>query len=627
MNQAEQATRPGDALVRSADGRWLLFRDPDTVVQAWRVTEVAPAIRRCADAAAGGKWAVGYATYEAAPAFDESFVVRPPRGASLPVPGDSATAAPGDAAISTLPAASPALPLVHFGLYAGFEAFDTLEQVLDHLGADAPFRSARPGGASWSPELSRQEFHEAIGRIKHAIREGDTYQVNFTFQLEGLVEQDPFLFFAELVTCQSARNAAFLHLDTAAICSASPELFFELEGTSLTCRPMKGTARRGDSPQADAQAEASLRASTKNRAENAMIVDMIRNDMSRVARVGTVQVPSAMDIERYPTVLQMTSTVTAETDAPLADVVEALFPCASITGAPKTSTMRLIAELERSPRGIYTGAIGFIGPERQMRFSVGIRTAVVDASSGSARYGVGSGVVWDSDADEEYDECLLKAQVLARSLPEFDLLETLRWDPEKGYWLLDRHLARLAASAGALGRTVDQREIRAALQNHVLGHVSPRRVRLLVSRSGLTVESFPLADPGDRVSVALASTPVDSGDAFLRHKTTHRGPYNRALAAHPEADDVLLWNERGEITESCLANVVFEKDGQRFTPPLRCGLLPGTLREELLASREIVEQVVPLDMLGEMDAIHLINSVRGWRRAHLRLADPESIGA
>lgn len=561
-----------------------------------------PAIRRCVEATGRGLWAVGYASYESAPAFDDALAVR---------------------------GAGADLPLVHFGIYEEPQALDTLGDVVQALAsavAPPPGQAGGPdetagrdhGAAVWTPGLDLEGFKSAIARIKSAIREGNTYQVNFTFPLFGRIESDPFRFFVDLVTGQSARNAAFLHLQDAVLCSASPELFFELSGTTLTCRPMKGTAPRGATAEEDIANETWLRDSAKNRAENAMIVDMIRNDMSRVARVGSVRVSTAMDIERYPTVLQMTSTVVGETTANLADVFGALFPCASITGAPKPSTTHLISELEESSRGPYTGAVGYFGPNRTARFSVAIRTAVIDLHTSEACYGVGSGVVWDSDADEEYDECLLKARVLSRELPEFDLLETIRWEPTDGFWLLEPHIERLLRSAATFGRVVDQSLVRARLHAHVAGMTQPRRVRLLIGARGqIRVESVPLPGTVSDVPLAVSAEPIDSGDLFLQHKTTHRGVYDRALARHPEADDVLLWNERGEITESCLANVVFKAAEELVTPATRCGLLPGTLRAELLATGEIREAVIRLEELHQMDAVYLINSVRVWRRARL----------
>jgi para-aminobenzoate synthetase/4-amino-4-deoxychorismate lyase len=329
-----------------------------------------------------------------------------------------------------------------------------------------------------------------------------------------------------------------------------------------------------------------------------------------------VQVPQLFEIERYPTVLQMTSTVTAQTEASFAQILSALFPCASITGAPKVSTMRFIADLETTPRGVYTGAIGYLAPDRIAQFNVAIRTVTIDREAQQAEYGVGSGIVWDSDAADEYRECEIKTRVLTSAPIEFELLEALLWNPLDGYFLIDRHVARLTDTAAYFGFPFDRAALIDRLEDvrRSLPAVD-HKVRVTLNRSGnLSVTATALSDishpPVQRV--AIARNPIDSGDVFLYHKTSQRRVYDQARTEQPACDDVILWNERGEITESCSANVVIDVKGELITPPIECGLLGGTFRSELLAQGQIVERVITIDRLRTAQRLWLINSVRKW---------------
>ncbi|MFQ6006409.1 MAG: chorismate-binding protein, partial [Woeseia sp.] len=420
-----------------------------------------------------------------------------------------------------------------------------------------------------------------------------------------------------------APYAAYIECDDHAIVSASPELFFRLNGEHLISKPMKGTARRGLASADDLEARRRLYESQKNRAENVMITDMVRNDMGRIAAPGSVQVPRLFETEKYPTVWQMTSTVSVQTKAPVAGVFRALFPCASVTGAPKVSSMAIIAGLEDTPREVYTGAIGFMAPDRQARFNVAIRTAIVDRHTGEAVYGVGGGIVWDSDPDEEYQECLAKARIL--STPDcgqaFELLETMLWTPDDGYFLLDKHLNRMRASAGYFDFEFDRAEIEKELAG--IAERLPRerhRIRLLLQRDGRihSVEA-PLVDAdSDRPRrLVPAREPIDSSDPFLYHKTTRREVYEQALRSAGDADDVLLWNEDGYITETGIANVIVRLDGELVTPPVECGLLAGTYRALLLERGELRERKVHLSELSGSTDLTLVNSLRGEYPARL----------
>ena len=573
--------QPPYVLLRDPDGAWRCCERPIQIVSTHRPGDVVECLDRIDEVVRGGGLrAAGFVTYEAAEAF------------ALPVK-------------SAL--GKGTLPLVWFGIFP--ESHIT---IADDLPGASPYRAGE-----WRPSISRDEYLDGIARIKTAIAAGNTYQINFTFRLSASFDGDPLGLMADLFAAQAGPWSAFVHTGDHAICSASPELFFRRRGDRIECRPMKGTAARGLWIADDLARASRLQQSEKNRAENVMVVDMTRNDLGRLARTGSVQVPTLFDVERYPGQWQMTSTVTAMLDGTsISSIFEALFPSGSVTGAPKRSSMAIIGTIENTPRGLYTGAIGSVGAA-DAAFNVAIRTVVVDLQRGHAEFGVGSGVVWDSVDRDEYDECLNKAAMLARRVEAFGLIETLRWDPAAGFVRLSRHVDRLRGSAAYFGfASLDESSLAARLDALVSNAAIPLRVRLQLERSGdIDLQCAALEDDPRPLTVALADEPVSSSDVFLFHKTTRRGLYDRARARRPDADTVLLWNERGEITEGTEANVVLELHGVRVTPPLECGLLPGVLREELLERGEIREQVVLKDDLPRVDRIWLISSLRGWRSA------------
>lgn len=556
--------------------RPLRFTDPVEVVIATRVEEVLPALRRVGQAVAEGLYAAGYIGYEAAPAFDPAFRVRH----------------------------GGALPLLWFGLFRAPDSQANQE----------------PGGpfqlTEWQPSVTREAYDAAIHAIREAIARGETYQVNHTLRLRARFAGDDWSFYRALCAAQRPGYGAYLNLGRHRILSASPELFFHRSGDRITVRPMKGTRPRGRFPAEDATLRAALAASEKERAENLMIVDLMRNDLGRIARTGSVQVTRLFDVETYPTVLQMTSTVTAEPreGTSLVDLFRALFPCGSITGAPKVSTMRLITVLEDSPRGAYCGAMGYVTPAGEAVFNVAIRTVVLDADTGAVEYGVGGGITWDSDAGGEYAETVAKAAILTVARPPFRLLETLRLENGQ-YALLERHLDRLLQSAEYFGIPVQSSHVRDALQRFLTAHaVGAWRVRLLASGVGaVEVEGTPLVElPPSPLPIALANQPVSRRDVFLFHKTTHRRVYEEQKAAHQQAFDVLLWNEERELTEFTTGNLVLKLEGQHWTPPVECGLLAGTFRAELLARGEIRERVLTCEDLQRAECVWYINGVRSW---------------
>jgi para-aminobenzoate synthetase/4-amino-4-deoxychorismate lyase len=558
-------------------GARTFFTDPLEVINVSDINEVRPALREVERAARAGLYAVGYVAYEAAPAFDRALVVR-----------------------------EATTPLLWFGLF-------------DAPATRAPAGSGGGGDYSacaWGPSEDRDAYERNVREVREAIARGDTYQVNYTFRLRTRFRGDAFAFYERLHAAQPTRFGAYLDTGRFKILSVSPELFFRRRGARVLARPMKGTAARGRWSEEDEANALSLAASEKNRAENVMIVDLLRNDLGRVAETGSVKVKKLFKVERHPTVFQMTSTVGARLrdGATLEDIFAALFPCGSVTGAPKVSTMRLIASLEGSARGVYCGAVGCVEPGGDALFNVPIRTVVVDAEEGAAEYGTGGGVTWDSTPGGEYAEALEKARLLAEDPTDFELLETMRL--EGGcYYLLEEHLARLNSSARYFDFRVSEACVREALDEHASAHSThtPRRVRLLVSREGgVRVESKKLEQERGNQAVALARTPVDRRERFLYHKMTRRGMYESRRAEREGVFDVLLWNEEGELTEFTTGNLVLELDGRRWTPPREGGLLAGTLRGALLREGRVSERVLRTSDIPRATRCWLVNGVRGW---------------
>ena len=563
-----------------------IFEKPVAVIEATRLADVVPALAAAEAARAAGRFVAGAVAYEAAPAFDAALATRPP---------------------------GP-LPLAWFAVFdAPIDPGPEVDPDITKIRVDA--------GNAWTADVTPAAHAAAIARVRAAIAAGDSYQANYTFRLRSRLDVATLAArYAHLRAAHRVPFAAHLDMGRWQILSLSPELFFHLHGRTLTTRPMKGTMPRGRFEAEDTVHAEALRSSAKNRAENVMIVDLMRNDLGRIAEIGSVAVPSIFDVERYRSVFQMTSTVTGQVrpGTTVVDIFKALFPAGSITGAPKTSSMRLIADLEPAPRGVYCGAIGLLAPDGGTTFNVAIRTAVVDAASGEAEYGVGGGITWDSTPGDEYAEAISKAGFLD-PVPACSLIETLRLDDGR-LVRRDGHLARLARSARYFDIPFDRTRIDAALDAHTRDRAHGRhRVRLTLAPAGeVAVESRPFvlhdhaADPPRRVPTVLARHPIASADIWLFHKTTRRTVYDAHCAAHPDAFDVLLWNERRELTEFTIGNVVVEFEGRRVTPPVTCGLLAGVFREALLDAGVIAERIVTIDDLARASRAWLVNSLREW---------------
>ncbi len=513
-------------------------------------------------------------------------------------------------------------PLAWFGVYPNVFIFDhrtgefeggppeNLSAAVPQPGQDFEIRNLQLG-------IDEARYARRIAAIQEYIRAGDTYQVNFTDRLHFDFVGAPEALFAALAESQPVPYSAFIHGENWHVLSFSPELFFRVQDRHIVARPMKGTARRGFDAAEDERIARWLHRDAKNRSENVMIVDLVRNDLGRICEYGSVHVDRLFTVEKYETLFQMVSEVsgTLRREVRYSDIFEALFPCGSVTGAPKHRTMEIIHELERGPRGVYTGAIGFFSPAREAVFSVPIRTIVLQGHRGTM--GVGSGIVIDSQAEEEYRECLLKSEFLSGPRKPFQLLESILWDD--GYPMLPAHLERMQASAAYFGFNLDREAVLAALEEERKQVAGLRRakVRILLDRCGaVTVSHSPLEEQAGPGTVIVSSVRVFSGDRFLRHKTTRRELFDRqyAEARRQGHDDVLFFNERSELTEGAISNVFTEKDGDWFTPPVSCGLLPGVYRRHLLQTKPASEKVLHLEDLASADAVYLCNAVRGCRK-------------
>jgi para-aminobenzoate synthetase / 4-amino-4-deoxychorismate lyase len=482
-----------------------------------------------------------------------------------------------------------------------------------------PLTTALPVTAPTLTPDATNELHykKAVTHILDYIAAGDVYQINFTYPLTGETTLDPVRLYRQLRESQRVPYGALIHDGEGNwVLSFSPELFFRIDKNIITAKPMKGTARRMPLLADDKHAAAELQADTKNRAENLMIVDLLRNDISKIARLGSVAVPSLYDIETYTTVHQLTSTVTAQLNdsSHATDVLAALFPCGSVTGAPKIRAMEIIRELEPGPRGVYCGALGWIGPDGDAVFNVPIRTLAL--AENKITFGLGSGIVADSNPADEWQECQLKGQFISRAIPPFDLFETLLWRPEYGWWEMDAHLNRLSDSAVYWGFPVDRQKWQEDLSQVAASFKAAMRVRFLLGRAGATSiqSAFLPPSPDQSVKLTLSPNRMRSDNPFLYHKTTHRAFYDderQRLVRETGCLECLFLNERNEITEGSFTTLFIRKNGNLLTPAQQCGLLPGILRKKLIAEEGCTEAILTLEDIKSADTILIGNSVRG----------------
>ncbi|MEM6477072.1 MAG: aminodeoxychorismate synthase component I [Pseudomonadota bacterium] len=580
----------------------LLYERPKAVFAAHHARDVERVLEEANAALAGSAGSlVGYIAYEAGLALE-------PKLAPL---ADARNGASG--------------PLVWLGL------FDEPERI---AAADVPawLAAKREGNASLGPldpQLSPGGYAQAFETLREAIHAGDIYQANLTYPLAGSYRGEPLALYGALRAAASAGYGGALFDGSHWLLSFSPELFFALDGDMAKAKPMKGTRPRGGDETSDAELAEELANSVKDKAENLMIVDLMRNDLSRVAVPGSVRVDAPFAVESYPTVHQMVSTVRAQL-APgkgPSDLVAALFPCGSITGAPKIRAMELINEVERDARGPYCGAIGRIDANRNAAFNVAIRTlrlTPIENGQGAAVLGVGSAIVADSEPMAERRECEVKAGFARRAAPDLtapacDLIETMRFEPTSGVAHLELHLARMKRSAAELGFEFGRHAARNQIHALCFELEESARVRLLVARGGalaLSAEPLPevIAEP---LSCIALPNPLDPSDWRLAHKTSDRGFYEDALSAAKSmgAGEALLVRDEGLVTEGSFTNIFVERDGDLLTPPTTLGLLPGILREHLLAEGRARETELTLDDLA--DGFWLGNALRGLFKAKL----------
>ena len=576
----------------SRDAVSMLYENPLRIVRADTAEEVADAIAALEAAVRAGLHAAGFFSYEL------GYVLEPKLAALLP----------GDRRV----------PLLWFGLYdkprrlagADVQSWLTREAIGDPvLGALAH---------SWDRSAYLNRFEE----VQRRIRAGDIYQLNLTFKAKFRLEGSPLALYRDLRLKQRVLHGGLADTGDVTILSASPELFIEQQDRTISTRPMKGTAPRAGTVAADRAVKTALAADVKSRAENLMIVDLMRNDLGRLAETGSVRVTDLFTVETFKTLHQMTSGISAQLNpgTSIIDLLRAIFPPGSVTGAPKIRAQELIRGLETEPRGVYCGAIGCFTPEGGAHFNVAIRTTVIDRA-GFGEIGIGSGVVADSDGGKEYDECLLKMKFLTDPVSRFELIETMLYEPDGGVWLLDGHLSRLAASAAYFGFAYDEEKIKAALKRTIGGRTERLRVRLLLDEDGevsITAAELPPRDDKAVMRYVVSDTRLKSTDLFLFHKTTRRALYDREwqhFATTLGSDEVIYLNEKGELAEGSRTSIFIERDGKLLTPALGSGLLPGVLRASLLQSGRAAEAVLTLDDLNGAKSVLLGNSVRGLVRA------------
>jgi len=566
------------------EGCWYVYEQPVQVVSTTLISDVEATLRAVEDLVETQGWfAAGFVSYEAATGFDAKLATHQP---------------------------DALLPLVFFGLFAGRVRLQSLSNAADPLAQATG--AIHESQINWHMTDSPGRYKARVEQIRQRIAAGETYQVNLTTQLqgEGQVNFETF--------CRIARDApygAYIQADSFDIISASPELFFQSDRDTVICEPMKGTAARGFSASQDQLQAQWLQHSAKNRAENLMITDMVRNDLGRVARPGSVQTKDLFDVNAYPTVWQMTSTVTAQTPLGVTDLFLVLFPGASITGAPKRASMAFIKQFETNARAVYTGAIGMLAPGRIARFSIAIRTAWSDKHKNTSFYGAGCGIVWDSDAAAELSELQLKTQVLASGSSGFRLIETMRATPD-GVFLVDGHLARLKTSADYFGFVCDLHLIEAELLALQINETV--KVRLTLARDGrFDIEIAEIPSQHLPQPIMLAPESVNTQQPWLYHKTTCREVYEAASSQVPVECEAVLVNNEGFVTESVIANIVYQLDGQLFTPPVDDGLLPGILRSAEVAAGKVIERSLPVSQVDEVERCFLLNTSRGWREASL----------
>ena len=548
-----------------------LFTNPIKELKTRDIDQIEALLREVEAYQEAGFYAVGYVSYEAAPAFEKKLAVHP-----APLMGEY---------------------LLYFTIH---QEVETLPFPEDYEAVDLP--------ANWKEEVEAPAYQEAIKSIHHHIRQGDTYQVNYTVQLSQELKSDPLAIYNRLVVEQKAHYNAFIQHDDVSILSISPELFFEQDDRLLTTRPMKGTTRRGLTNQKDLQQAAWLEADPKNRAENMMIVDLLRNDMNRISEIGSEQVTRLCQVEQYSTVWQMTSTIESrlQAEVDLVQTFRALFPCGSITGAPKISTMEIIHKTEKAPRGVYCGTIGILLPKGKRIFNVAIRTLQMQGNQ--AIYGVGGGITWDSKWESEYQETKQKSAVLYRQEPRFELLTTGRIHQGE-LTFLEQHLTRLREASRYFAYPYDEQKLLKELQEE-LAHLESNldyRCRIALQKNGtFHLVITELTDlPASYLQAKLTEQKLDLATPFTYFKTSQRDHLSQS------DHEQIFHLPDGTLLETTIGNLVLEIEGQRYTPPAHLPLLDGIYRRHLLETQQVEEKLLTLNDLTDADRIYACNALRG----------------
>ncbi|CAK7192975.1 Isochorismate synthase MenF [Commensalibacter sp. Nvir] len=544
------------------------FDRPSKIIKTHCLSEVIRCLSQVEMLVNQGSYAAGFIAYEAASAFQKCLQTH--------VKGE--------------------LPLLWFALFDKVTKFPSVS-----VQNNIKF-------ANWEPNVGWEEYQQNIAAIKNYIAEGHTYQVNYTLKMVSDFVGDPYSFYLHLLRAQRASYSAYLETEEFKILSASPELFFEINGCTIKTKPMKGTSPRGLTLAED-NINKNILKNSKNKSENLMITDLLRNDLGRIAQQGSIKVSSLFEVEKYPTVWQLTSTIEAQLkeQTSLCDIFEALFPCGSITGAPKIKTMELIKTLEKNPRGVYCGALGLITPLQKMLFSVPIRTITIQNKQ--ATYGVGGGITWDSTSKDEYEEIKHKTKVLDRPPIPKHLLETLLLN-EGIYFLYDKHLKRLFDSADFFDFPKPVEKVTSHLKKLLQVHTSGKwKIRLLLDGKGeIFSEITPVPTTSKTLTATWSNYPVHSYNVFLYHKTTEREFYPKVTLEK----EALLYNEKEEITEFVNGNVLLLHDYRWLTPKLSCGVLNGTMRQQLIEEGKVKEAIIYKKDITNTSKLVFINSVRGW---------------
>jgi len=576
--------------VDSVNHRSLLFLDPVTILKTSQLNEVETVLGAMDGFVEQGYYAAGFIAFEAGFAFT-------PRLKELYKKSKSD------------------FPLVWMGIYKQPQVRDHSRQTTA-AGWDMPAaRKAYINGAI-KKRMDFPAYQKKIKKIKKYIARGDSYQINLTWNTHFGFSGSPLAFYNEVKHIQPVSYAAYINTGEYYVLSFSPELFFRKIGNKLITKPMKGTIRRGMNQEEDNKLKHQLLTSEKNRAENLMIVDLLRNDLGRICEPGSVSVDKLFEIECYQTLFQMTSTITGtlKTCTSYFEIFKSLFPCGSVTGAPKIRSMEIIREIEAEDRGVYTGAIGYISPAGESVFNVAIRTPIM--YNRNATMGIGSGIVWDSDSKEEYKESLLKMNFITRQQRDFQIYESMLWENGE-YFLLDYHVERITKSAEFFSFKFDTDNFRKTLSDnaHKLADNSCYKVKISATQQGsFTVTNEKITHtPQHELWIAIAKQEVTSDNIFLYHKTTRRDIYDQLLKAGQAKGlwDVVMHNERGEISEGCRSNIFIKEKDKMITPPVSCGLLAGTMRRYILESDPQAEEaIITVDRLRSAERIFMCNSVR-----------------